>query len=121
MIYDTQRAKKIGENIIKKYFKSMNYVLLQKNCRCEAGKIDYITMEEPNEKIVFISVAIRTELYERYRDDFNKKRGIKNTKNAMNEYIKEVGLKTKNTRLDRIEIFIYRGRYKINHIKKINQ
>ena len=39
----------------------------------------------------------------------------------MNEYIKEVGLKTKNTRLDRIEIFIYRGRYKINHIKKINQ
>ena len=97
----------------------MNYVLLQKNYRCEAGKIDYITMEEPNEKIVFISVAIRTELYERYRDDINKKRGIKNTKNAMNEYIKEVGIKTKNTRLKKayLDVVISLDDYKTEKIK----
>lgn len=119
MQYDTQRAKKIGENIVKKYLRSINYILINKNYRCKAGKMDYIAIEKSEEKIIFINVMIRTGLYEKYRYDRMKDRQINNAKNVLNTYITKKGIDKEDTRLDRIEVFIYRGRYKINHIKKI--
>ena len=119
MQYDTQRAKKIGEDIVKKYLRSINYILIKKNYKCKAGRMDYIAIEKPKEKIIFISVIIRTELYERYRDDLSKSRQIKIAKNVIDTYITRKGINKEDTRLDRIEVFIYRGRYKLHHIKKI--
>ena len=80
---------------------------------------DFDDLEKPKEKIIFISVIIRTELYERYRDDLSKSRQIKIAKNVIDTYITRKGINKEDTRLDRIEVFIYRGRYKLIHIKKI--
>lgn len=119
MQYDSQRAKKIGEDIVKKYLRSKNYILISKNYRCKAGNMDYIAIEKSGEKIVFINVMIRTELYERRKYDIVKDKQISNAKKVINTYIKRKGIDKEDTRLDRIEVFIYRGRYKLDHIKEI--
>jgi len=117
-MYTNQELGILGEKLAKKFLEERDYKIICQNFKSRQGEIDIIA-KDSEETIVFVEVKTRTSL------EFG------NPSEAVNQIKKEHILKTakyflysnniaeKNIRFDAIEVFIYKGRYRVNHIEQI--
>jgi len=117
-MYTNQELGQLGEKLAKKFLEEREYEIIQQNFKSREGEIDIIAKDK-DETVVFVEVKTRTSL------EFG------NPSEAVNQIKKEHILKTAkyflysnninecNLRFDVIEVFIYKGRYRVNHIKQI--
>ena len=117
-MYTNQEIGQLGEKLAVKFLKEKDYEIICKNFKSKQGEIDIIAKDEMG-VIIFIEVKTRTSLeYGNPSEavDKNKKEHIVKTAGY---YLYKNNIKEANTRFDVIEIFIHKGRYKLNHIKQI--
>ena len=95
----------------------IGYKILERNFECKQGEIDIIAQD--NEEIVFIEVKTRQNLG--YGSPAEAVTSIKqkHIEKSTKYYLYKKHLEHAFVRLDIIEVYIYRKRYKINHIKQI--
>ena len=117
-MYTNQELGQLGEKLAKKFLEERDYQIICQNFKARQGEIDIIAKDK-DEVIVFVEVKTRTSLQ------------FGNPSEAVNKIKKEHILKTakyflysnnireNNIRFDVIEVFIYKGRYRVNHIKQI--
>lgn len=117
-MYTNQELGQLGEKLAKKFLEERDYQIICQNFKARQGEIDIIARDNEN-TIVFVEVKTRSNL------EFG------NPSEAVNSIKKEHILKTakyflysnnikeENIRFDVIEVFIYKGRYRVNHIAQI--
>lgn len=117
-MYTNQELGQLGEKFARKFLKERDYEIICQNFRGRQGEIDIIAKEK-DETIVFVEVKTRTSLEygnpAEAVDDTKIERIIKTAK----YFLYSKGIQHNNIRFDVIEVFIYKGRYKLNHIKQI--
>lgn len=90
---------------------------MERNFQCRQGEIDIIARE--NEEIVFIEVKTRQNLGYGLPAEAVTPTKQKHIEKSTKYYLYKKHLEEAFVRLDIIEVYIYRKRYKINHIKQI--
>ena len=117
-MYTNKELGELGEKLAKKFLLERDYEIICQNFRGRQGEIDIIAKEK-DETIVFIEVKTRTSL-----EFGNPAEAVDNEK--MEHIIKTAKyflycqkIKENNIRFDAIEVFIYKGRYRVNHIRQI--
>ena len=116
-IYRRQEIGKIGEDLAAKYLEEMQYEIIERNFKCKQGEIDIIARK--NEEIVFIEVKTRQSLGYGLPAEAVTEIKQKHIEKSTKYYLYKNHLEQDFVRLDIIEVYIYRKRYKINHIKQI--
>ena len=116
MSYKKQTGK-IGEDLACIYLENKGYKIIERNFLCRQGEIDIIAQDK-NEK-VFIEVKTRTNTNYGYPVDAVTNKKQKHMVKATEYYIYKNFIKDEYIRLDVIEVYLYEGTYKINHIKQI--
>ena len=107
-MYLRHRIGKLGEYLACEYLKNNGYQILE---------IDIVALEK--NELVFIEVKTRTN--EKYGTPVeavnnNKQRHLIKT---IEYYLYKRNLQNEFIRVDVIEIYLYRHKYKVNHIKQI--
>jgi len=117
-MYTNKELGELGEKLAKKFLIEREYKIICQNFESKQGEIDIIAKDK-DETIVFVEVKTRRSL------EFG------NPSEAVDELKKEHILKTaqyylysnkineSNIRFDVIEVFVYKGRYRVSHIKQI--
>lgn len=116
-MYIRHEIGKIGENIACKYLQSIGYKIIEKNFESRQGEIDIIAIDK--NEIVFIEVKTRTS--KRYGTPIEavNKNKQKHLMKTIKYYIYVKHLENKFIRIDVIEIFLSKNKYKLNHVKQI--
>ena len=119
-MYKKHEIGKLGEDLAVRYLEDKEkYKILERNFESKQGEIDIIALDNKKEELVFIEVKTRTTL--RYGkpieavDEVKQKHLIQTIK----YYLYSRHLENEFIRLDVIEIYLYKHRYKVNHIKQI--
>ncbi len=116
-MYKRHETGKIGEDLAVKYLEQKGYKILERNFECKQGEIDIIAIQE--QEIVFIEVKTRTNpKYGAPADAVNKIKQ-KHLIKSVQYYIYNRHLEEEYIRIDIIEIYIQKNKYKVNHIKQI--
>lgn len=117
---ENKRAKgNIGEQIACKYLIKNNYKILEKNFYFKGGEIDIISFDCIANEIVFVEVKTRlNNFYGMPRDSVDKKKIYKITK-GIKEYLRKKIFENSPVRADLIEIYYFKSKFYINHIKQI--
>lgn len=115
--YNSVKIGKLGEEIATLYLKKNNYIIIDRNFYSKQGEIDIVA--EDNNELVFIEVKSRTNL--KYGEPVDAVDKIKQTRliKTINYYLYLKHIKNTNIRVDIIEVYIEKERYKINHIKQV--
>ncbi len=117
-MYTNQELGELGEKLAKKFLEERDYEVICQNFNSRQGEIDIIAKDKEG-VMVFVEVKTRTTLEyglpAEAVDEIKKEHILKAAKyylhiNNMEEY---------ELRFDVIEVFIYKGRYKVTHIKQI--
>ncbi len=116
-MYLKHKIGKIGENLACEYLMNNGYQILERNFESRQGEIDIVALDK--NEVVFIEVKTRTN--NKYGTpveavDENKQNHLIRT---IEYYIYKRNLHDKFIRIDVIEIYLYRHKYKVNHIKQI--
>lgn len=107
---------KLGEDIATQYLEKIGYQIIERNFQCKVGEIDIIAKDK--DEIVFVEVKSRKVLsYGKPADAVNsvKKKHIYRTAQY---YLLIHNQLEAYTRIDVIEIYLNREKYKLNHIKQ---
>lgn len=116
-MYVRHEIGKIGEDLAVKFLEKIGYKIIERNFECRQGEIDIISIDK--EEIVFIEVKTRTNIkYGRPIDAVNTIKQ-KHLIRAVEYYLYSKHLENKFIRIDVMEVYIYKHKYKINHIKQI--
>lgn len=112
-----QEIGKEGENIATKYLESRNYKIIERNFMCRQGEIDIIALDK--DELVFIEVKTRTSV--QYGAPVEAVTNIKqkHMKKAIEYYLYKNFIQDRCIRLDVIEIYLCKNKYRVNHIKQI--
>ena len=111
-------SKKEGEKLAKRFLEEREYEIINQNFRIRQGEIDIIAKEKSG-TIVFVEVKTRTTIeYGNPAEAVNENK-VNHIVKTAKYFLYSRKLSNKNIRFDVIEVFIYKGRYKINHIKQI--
>ena len=116
-MYKNQEIGKLGEDIAVNYLKDLNYEIIDRNFRCRNGEIDIIAKDK--KEYVFIEVKTRSYLcYGKPAEAVNR---IKKTHiyKATNYYLYKNHLTNAFVRFDVIEVYLDKGKYKIEHLKNV--
>lgn len=115
-----KRAKgNIGEQIACKYLIKNNYKILEKNFYFKGGEIDIISFDRNAKEIVFVEVKTRlNDFYGMPRDSVDKKKIYRITK-GIQVYLRQKIVEKSSVRADLIEIYYFKSKFYINHIKQI--
>ena len=117
-MYTKQELGELGEKLAKKFLEERDYEIICRNFRGRQGEIDIIAKDKEN-TIVFVEVKTRTSLEfgnpAEAVDDEKLEHMIRTAK----YFLYSQQIKDNNIRFDAIEVFIYKGRYRVNHIKQI--
>ena len=109
----------LGEDLAVRYLEQLDYRIIERNFECRQGEIDIIAMDQKKKELVFIEVKTRRSfLYGNPIDavsDTKKKHMIK----AVKYYLYRRNLEQELIRLDVIEIYLGKQKYKVNHVKQI--
>lgn len=112
-----QICGKTGEIKATEYLKKSGYEIICNNFRCMQGEID-IVAKDKNE-VVFIEVKTRNNRrYGEGRDAVNKNKQ-KHIIDATRYYLYKNNMESTFVRIDVIEVYVNKGDFIINHIKKI--
>lgn len=118
-MYFKQEVGKWGENLACKYLEENNYKVIERNYYCKQGEVDIIAKDDKKKEIVFIEVKTRSNFkYGNPAEAVNKKKR-NHIKKVINYYIYKKHLYNIAIRIDIIEVYIQKQKYKINHIKQI--
>lgn len=107
----------IAENIVCKYLKNQEYIIIEKDFKYKKRKIDLIVYDDLTKELVFVNLKICSNLKE-----FNIRNRIREQdklKHLAKSYNCEYGLYDIRFRFDMIKIFLTNSIYKIKHIKRI--
>lgn len=116
-MYNNQDVGKIGEELATRYLEKLKYEIIDRNFACKQGEIDIIA--HTKKELVFVEVKTRRSLcYGRPAE------AVTNTKQKHIEkvakyYIYKNHLENEYVRFDIIEIYIYKDKYTIKHIKQV--
>ncbi len=115
-MYVSHELGRIGENIIADYITKLGYKVVERNFACNQGEIDIVAKDK--EELVFIEVKTRTDISygeasEAVTD--TKKRHLINT---IKYYIYKQKLENQPIRIDVAEVYINKGKVKVNYIKQ---
>ena len=118
-MYKKKETGKLGEDLATRYLENKGYKILERNFEAKQGEIDIIALDLEKEELVFIEVKTRTTL--RYGNPIeavneNKQEHLIKT---IKYYLYSRHLEEEFMRVDVIEIYLYKHRYKVNHIKQI--
>lgn len=107
----------LGENLATKYLEDKGYIIIGRNFECKQGEIDIIAQDK--NEIVFVEVKTRTTF--KYGKPVDAVTNVKqkHIEKSASFYIYKNNLEKSFIRLDVIEVYLYRTRYRINHIKQI--
>lgn len=115
-MYVSHELGRIGENIIADYITKLGYKVVERNFACNQGEIDIIAKDK--EELVFIEVKTRTDIsYGEVSE------AVTNTKkrhliNSIKYYIYKQKLENQPIRIDVAEVYINKGKVKVNYIKQ---
>ena len=115
-MYVSHELGRIGENIIADYITKLGYKVVERNFACNQGEIDIIAKDK--EELVFIEVKTRTD--SSYGEATE---AVTNTKkrhliNSIKYYIYKQKLENQPIRIDVAEVYINKGKVKVNYIKQ---
>lgn len=115
-MYVSHELGRIGENIIADYITKLGYKVVERNFACNQGEIDIVAKDK--EELVFIEVKTRTDISygeasEAVTD--TKKRHLINT---IKYYIYKQKMENQPIRIDVAEVYINKGKVKVNYIKQ---
>lgn len=115
-MYVSHELGRIGENIIADYITKLGYKVVERNFACNQGEIDIIAKDK--EELVFIEVKTRTDISYGEASE-----AVTNTKkrhliNSIKYYIYKQKLENQPIRIDVAEVYINKGKVKINYIKQ---
>ena len=116
-MYVKHEIGKIGEALASKYLQDNGYKIIERNFKCRQGEIDIIT--EYKEELIFIEVKTRTNL--KYGKPIEAVNQIKekHIKKATSYYLYKNNKENERIRIDVIEVYYLKDKYRINHIKQI--
>ena len=117
-MHTNQEIGQLGEKLAKRFLEEREYKIICQNFRAKQGEIDIIAKDK-NETTVFVEVKTRTSL-----EFGNPAEAVDETKidhiiKTAKYYLYSNRINNTNIRFDIIEVFIYKGRYRVNHIKQI--
>ena len=115
-MYYKQETGKSGEEIASIYLEKEGYIILERNFSCHQGEIDIIAKDK--DEIVFIEVKTRTDISYGEASE-----AVTNTKkrhliNSIKYYIYKQKLENQPIRIDVAEVYINKGKVKVNYIKQ---
>lgn len=115
-MYVSHELRRIGENIIADYITKLGYKVVERNFECNQGEIDIIAKDK--EELVFIEVKTRTDISYGEASE-----AVTNTKkrhliNSIKYYIYKQKLENQPIRIDVAEVYINKGKVKVNYIKQ---
>lgn len=115
-MYISHELGRIGENIIADYITKLGYKVVERNFECNQGEIDIIAKDK--EELVFIEVKTRTDISYGEASE-----AVTNTKkrhliNSIKYYIYKQKLENQPIRIDVAEVYINKGKVKVNYIKQ---
>lgn len=116
-MYQRHKLGQIGEELASKYLEKQGYRIIQRNFRCKSGEIDIIAID--NDELVFIEVKTRaSKLYGEPSEavDENKRKHIYKTAAY---YLHITKRENWYTRIDVIEVYLYKNTYYIHQIKQV--
>lgn len=116
-MYLKHEIGKLGEDLAAKYLENNNYKILERNFECKQGEIDIIAKDK--NELVFIEVKTRSKFTYGNPADAVDERKRKHIYKSAKYYIHIRNLEDEFIRIDVVEVYIYKKRYKINHIKQI--
>lgn len=115
-MYVSHELGRRGENIIADYITKLGYKVVERNFECNQGEIDIIAKDK--EELVFIEVKTRTDISYGEASE-----AVTNTKkrhliNSIKYYIYKQKLENQPIRIDVAEVYINKGKVKVNYIKQ---
>ena len=115
-MYVSHELGRIGENIIADYITKLGYKVVERNFACNQGEIDIVAKDK--EELVFIEVKTRTDISYGEASE-----AVTNTKkrhliNSIKYYIYKQKLENQPIRIDVAEVYINKGKVKVNYIKQ---
>lgn len=117
-MYTNQELGQLGEKLAKKFLEEREYEIIGQNFRARQGEIDIIAKDK-DETIVFVEVKTRSTIEFGNPAEAVNENKIEHILKTAKYFIYSKKLSDKNIRFDIIEVFIFKGRYKVNHIKQI--
>ena len=116
-MYDKHETGKLGEDLAVKYLERLGYKILERNFECRQGEIDIIALDK--EQLIFIEVKTRKSFIYGMPVEAVSEVKQKHLFKAIEYYLYKRNLQEKFIRIDVVEVYLYKHRYKINHIKQI--
>lgn len=118
-MYQRHEIGRIGEEVSVKYLEQKNYKIVERNFECTQGEIDIIAFDLYKKELVFIEVKTRTNLQYGNPAEAVDQTKQKHIYKSAQYYIYTKKIENEFIRIDVIEIYILKNKYKINHIKQI--
>ena len=113
-----QEIGELGEKLAKKFLEEREYKIICQNFRSRQGEIDIIAKDK-DDTMVFVEVKTRTGLEFGNPAEAVNENKIGHIIKTARYYLHLNNLDDSTMRFDIIEVFIYKGRYRVNHIKQI--
>lgn len=117
-MYTNQELGELGEKLAKKFLTERDYEIICQNFRSRRGEIDIIAKDK-DETIVFVEVKTRTSLEFGNPAEAVDENKIKHIVKTAKYFLHTRKMDNRSIRFDVIEVFIYKGRYRVNHIRQI--
>lgn len=115
-MYVSHELGRIGENIIEDYITKLGYKVVERNFECNQGEIDIVAKDK--EELVFIEVKTRTDISYGEASEAVTDTKKRHLINSIKYYIYKQKLENQPIRIDVAEVYINKGKVKVNYIKQ---
>jgi len=115
-MYVSHELGRIGENIIADYITKLGYKVVERNFACNQGEIDIIAKDK--EELVVIEVKTRTDISYGEASEAVTDTKKRHLINSIKYYIYKQKLENQPIRIDVAEVYINKGKVKVNYIKQ---
>lgn len=115
-MYVSHELGRMGENIIADYITKLGYKVVERNFECNQGEIDIVAKDK--EELVFIEVKTRTDISYGEASEAVTDTKKRHLINSIKYYIYKQKLEKQPIRIDVAEVYINKGKVKVNYIKQ---
>jgi putative endonuclease len=116
-MYKRHEIGKLGEDLACRYLQNQGYKILERNFEARQGEIDIIALDKS--EIIFIEVKTRSNIsYGKPAEAVNEIKQNHLIK-TIEYYIYSRHLENEFIRIDIIEIYLWKNKYRVNHIKQV--
>ena len=115
-MYVSHELGRIGENIIADYITKLGYKVVERNFECNQGEINIVAKDK--EELVFIEVKTRTDISYGEASEAVTDTKKRHLINSIKYYIYKQKLENQPIRIDVAEVYINKGKVKVNYIKQ---